>query len=129
MRNNIVNVVEEDLAQNGINIGLHRPNYMFVFPDYIRQAELPRGCKIPMFTKFIGDNNKSIVEHIVRFETEAGDIANDEGLKMRYFPSSLTKNAFTRFTTLTLNSIRTWDQLELIFQGPVENKSQRIFQR
>lgn len=31
---------------------------------------------------------------------------------MKYFPSSLTKNAFTWFTTLPPNSIQTWAQLE-----------------
>ena len=84
-------------------------------PDYIQQTELPRGCKVPKFTKFAGDANESTIEHIARYETEADDIANNEGLKLRYFPNSLTKNAFTWFTTLTPNSIHTWEQLESIF--------------
>ncbi|XP_058764800.1 uncharacterized protein LOC131638265 [Vicia villosa] len=105
-RNNIKNVVEEVLACNGLNLGLHRPNYSSPLPDYIWQAELPRGCKVPKFTKFVGQINESSVEHIARYEIEAGDIANDEGLKMRYFLSSLTKNAFTGFTTVAPTSIR-----------------------
>jgi hypothetical protein len=47
--------------------------------------------------------------------TEAGDLANSENLRMKYFPSSLTKNAFTWFTTLPPNSIDAWPQLERLF--------------
>ncbi|XP_058752733.1 uncharacterized protein LOC131625915 [Vicia villosa] len=59
--------------------------------------------------------NESTVEHVAKYETEGGDIDNDEGVKVRYFPSSLTKNAFTWFTMLAPNSIRTWEQLERVF--------------
>jgi hypothetical protein len=34
---------------------------------------------------------------------------------MKYFPSSLTKNAFTWFTTLPPHSIFNWNQLEKAF--------------
>jgi hypothetical protein len=37
--------------------------------------ELPRGWKIPKFTKFGGETNESTVEHIARYLTDAGDIA------------------------------------------------------
>lgn len=77
--------------------------------------ELPRGWKVPKFTKFTGDTNDSSVEHIARYLTEAGDIANNENVRMRYFPSSLTNNAFTWFTTLPPHSIHDWARLEGLF--------------
>lgn len=83
------------LARGGLNFSLRGPNYLSPLHDYIRQAEFPKGCKVPKFTKFAGETNELIIEHVARYETNASDIANDEGLKMRYFPSSLTKNAFT----------------------------------
>ncbi|XP_058721721.1 uncharacterized protein LOC131593290 [Vicia villosa] len=43
--------------------------------------------------------------------TEAGDLANNEDIRMKYFPSSLTKNAFTWFTTLPPSSKDTWFRL------------------
>jgi len=46
---------------------------------------------------------------------EVGDIANNDYLKMKYFPSSLTKNAFTCFTTLPPHSIFNWNQLKKAF--------------
>lgn len=58
MRRNIIkNMVEEVLACNGLNVCLHRPNYSSPFPDYIRQAETPRGCKVPKSTKIVGETN------------------------------------------------------------------------
>jgi hypothetical protein len=81
-------------------MGLHRPNFVSALSDYVLTEELPKGWKIPKFTKFGGETNESTVEHISRYLTEASDIANNENLRMKYFPSSLTKNAFTWFTTL-----------------------------
>jgi len=49
------------------------------------QTELPRGWKIPKFTKFIGDTSESTVEHIAHYLTEAGDITNNENLRMNFF--------------------------------------------
>ncbi|KAK2430305.1 hypothetical protein QL285_028653 [Trifolium repens] len=113
--NNLANLVENILAQNGLNIGLHRPNFVSALSEYVLQAELPRGWKIPKFTKFAGDTNESTVEHIARYLAEAGNLANNEDLKMKFFPNSLTKNAFTWFTTLPPHSIHTWTQLERLF--------------
>ncbi|KAK2422828.1 hypothetical protein QL285_033329 [Trifolium repens] len=114
-QNNIANLVETILAQNGLNIGMHRPHFVSALSEYVLQTELPRGWKIPKFTKFAGDTSESTVEHIARYLTEAGDLANNENLRMKYFPNSLTKNAFTWFTTLPPQSIFNWNQLERVF--------------
>jgi hypothetical protein len=79
------------MAQNGLNIGLHRPNFVSPLSEYVLQTELPRGCKIPKFTTFAGDSSESTVEHIARYLTEAGDIAKNENLRLIFFPNSLTK--------------------------------------
>ncbi|XP_050918665.1 uncharacterized protein LOC127136112 [Lathyrus oleraceus] len=79
------------------------------------QIELPRGWKVPKFIKFAGDTKESTVEHVARYQTDDGDIVNNEDLKLKYFPSSLTKNAFTWFTMLPPKSIQTWTRLEILF--------------
>ncbi|XP_058759609.1 uncharacterized protein LOC131632905 [Vicia villosa] len=112
METNLTAMIERIMAQNGLNTGLRRPNYTSPLSDNILQTELPRGYKVPKFTKFSGDTSESTTEHIARYMTETGDLANNEDLRMKYFPSSLTKNAFTWFTTLPPNSIDTWPQLE-----------------
>jgi len=113
--NNIAKLVENIMAQNGLNIGLHRPNFVSPLSELVLQSELPRGYKIFEFTKFASDTSESTVEHIARYLTEAKDLANDENLRLKYFPNSLTNNAFTWFTTLTQYSIQSWAQLERLF--------------
>ncbi|CAI8582926.1 unnamed protein product [Vicia faba] len=113
--NNLTTMIERVMAQNGLNTGMRRPNYASPILDCIMHTDLPRGYKVPKFTKFAGDTNESTVEHIARYLTEAGDIANNEDLRIKYFPSSLTKNAFTWFTTLPPGSIDTWALLERLF--------------
>ncbi|XP_050902315.1 uncharacterized protein LOC127112536 [Lathyrus oleraceus] len=115
MENNLTTMIERIMAHNGLNTGLRRPNYTSPLSEYVLQTELPMGYKIPKFTKFSGDTSESTIEHIARYMTEAGDLANSENLRMKYFPSSLTKNAFMWFTTLPPNSIDTWPHLERLF--------------
>jgi hypothetical protein len=81
--NNIANVVETLLAQNGFNMGLHRPNFVSALSEYVLETDLPRNWKVPKFTKFAGETNESTVEHIARYLMVAGDIANNENLKMK----------------------------------------------
>ncbi|KAK2444904.1 hypothetical protein QL285_015894 [Trifolium repens] len=114
-QNNLAQMVETILAQNGFNTGLHRPNFVSALSEYVLETELPRGWKISKFTKFAGDINESTVEHIARYMSEAGNLANNVNLRMKYFPTSLTKNAFTWFTTLPPHSIHHWTQLERLF--------------
>ncbi|WJX84315.1 hypothetical protein P8452_66904 [Trifolium repens] len=113
--NNLANLVETILNQNGLNTGTRRPNFVSALSEYVLQTELPRGWKVPKYTKFAGDTNESTVEHIARYLVESGNLANNENLRMKYFPNSLTKNAFTWFTTLPPNSIHHWTQLERLF--------------
>nr|KYP53627.1 Retrovirus-related Pol polyprotein from transposon opus [Cajanus cajan] len=113
---NLDQIVERVLNRHGFEVGRNeRPYFVSTFPDYITQVELPRGAKVPKFLKFSGELDESTVEHIARYLVECGDLANNEYLKMKYFLSSLTKHAFTWFTTLPPNSINTWAQLESSF--------------
>ena len=113
--NNIANLVKNIMSQNGLNIGFHRTNFVSPSSELVLQSELPRVYKIPKFTKFAGDSSESTVEHIARYLTEVGDLANDENLRLKFFPNSLTKNAFTWFTTLAPHSIQHWTELERLF--------------
>ncbi|PNX61103.1 hypothetical protein L195_g060503, partial [Trifolium pratense] len=65
-QNNLTNIVETILAQNGLNTGCRRPNFVSAFNEYVLQTELPMGWKVPKYTKFAGDTSESTVEHIAR---------------------------------------------------------------
>lgn len=114
-QNNITNIVEQILAQNNLNAGPYRSNFVSALSEYVLQTEFPRGWKIQNFTMFSGDTNKSIVEHVARYHSETRDLANNENLKMKYLPNSLTKNAFTQFTILPPHSIHNWSKLKRAF--------------
>ncbi|XP_050888874.1 uncharacterized protein LOC127094047 [Lathyrus oleraceus] len=113
--NNQAALVERIVVRNGVNFFLRRPNYTSHLSEYVLQPETPPRTKIPKFTKFFGDTTESTVEHVARYLIEAGDISNNENLRIKYFPSSLTKNSFMWFTTLPQHSIHTWNQLETMF--------------
>ncbi|XP_050908476.1 uncharacterized protein LOC127122129 [Lathyrus oleraceus] len=113
--NNLGAIVERIMVPNGVNFGLRRPNYTSPLAEYILQAEAPLRTKIPKFTKSAGDTTECTVEHVARYLIDARDMSNNESLRMNFFPSSLTNNAFTWFTTLPQNSIHTWNQLERMF--------------
>ncbi|XP_050878112.1 uncharacterized protein LOC127081926 [Lathyrus oleraceus] len=113
--NNLAAIVERIMVRNGVNFGLRRPNYTSPLAEYVLQTDAHLRTKIPKFTKFVGDTTDSIVEHVARYLIEAGDMSNNENLRMKFFPSSLTKNFFTWFITLPQNSIYSWNQLERMF--------------
>ncbi|XP_050890325.1 uncharacterized protein LOC127095718 [Lathyrus oleraceus] len=113
--NNLAAMVERIMALNRVKFGLQRPNYTSPLSEYILQTVTSPRTKIPKFTKFSGDTTESTIKHVARYIIEAGDITNNESLRVNYFPSYLTKNAFTRFTSLPQNSIHTWNHLEKMF--------------
>jgi len=76
---------------------------------------LPHKYKLLDFTKFSGQREVSIVEHINRFIMQCGEAAHNDALKVRLFSMSLSGSAFTWFTTLPVNSIIFWADLEKQF--------------
>jgi len=58
-------LVENIKAQNSLNVGLHRPNFVSPLSEHELQTELPRGYKIPKFTMFAGDTRETTIEHII----------------------------------------------------------------
>ena len=59
-----------------------------------------RGWKIPKsFTTFSGENGELMVKHIARYTIEIGEVALNKYLKLRFFPSSLTKMSSLGFLT------------------------------
>ena len=114
---NITRVVEQVLNRFVFNVSFaNQPFFVSAFPDYIEQAKMLWAWKIPKsLTMFFGENGESTVERITRYTIEVGEVVSNEYLKMRFFPSSLTKNAL--FSNLRPNSITTWAQLEASFNN------------
>ncbi|XP_016185987.1 uncharacterized protein LOC107627674 [Arachis ipaensis] len=96
-RYQVTRIVEEVLNRVGLNVGfMNQPHFVSAFPQVVQMTKVPRGVKNPMIiTKFAGKVGESTTEHVARYYVEIGNLANDENLKMKFFPSSLMKNAFT----------------------------------
>ncbi|XP_050897183.1 uncharacterized protein LOC127104002 [Lathyrus oleraceus] len=92
MENDLTSMIERIMAQNGLNIGFQRPNYSSPLSEYVLQTELPRGCKIPKFTRFSGDTSESTIEHIARYMTEAGDLADSSVERLKSEKARANKN-------------------------------------
>ena len=89
--------------------------YKTPYPPAYDEIPLPHKYKLPDFTKFSGQGEVSIVEHINRFIMQCGEAANQDALKVRLFSMSLSGSAFAWFTTLPANSILYWADLEKQF--------------
>uniref|UniRef100_A0A2N9IV61 Retrotransposon gag domain-containing protein n=1 Tax=Fagus sylvatica TaxID=28930 RepID=A0A2N9IV61_FAGSY len=78
------------------------PRYPYRKPyhERIDREEWPRGFKIPDFTMFSGDDEKTTIEHISRFTVQCGEYSNNGNGKLRLFPDSLTGQAFTWYAAL-----------------------------
>jgi hypothetical protein len=81
--------------------------YQKPYPDYYDQLPYPRGYRVPKFSKFSGDDGKTILEHVAQFILQCGEACANDTLKLRIFSLSLSGTAFTWFNSLAPNSIFT----------------------
>ena len=70
---------------------------------------------MPDFTKFSGYGEVSTMEHVNWFLLLLGEVGNYDALRVRLFSLSLSGSAFAWFTTLPVNSILHWADLERKF--------------
>ena len=75
----------------------------------------PASWRVPDFVKFSGDDNRSTWEHISQYIAQLGEAGSSKSLRVRMFSLSLTRTAFSWFSSLAPNSIRSWDELEQKF--------------
>jgi hypothetical protein len=76
------------------------------------QLPYPRGYRVPEFSNFSGEDDKTKLEHVGQFILQCSAVSANDALKLRMFPLSLSDTAFTWFTSLTPHSIFTWSQIE-----------------
>ena len=80
------------------------------FPSELLGKPYPKGYEPPKFHPFDGRNG-SVVEHVSRFIHTMGPYVRDRELCVREFVKSLVDRAYTRYTTLRPESIKTWDEM------------------
>ena len=84
-----------------------------------KQGEpLPKGYMISDFSLFSRKDGISTLEHVDRFTMQCEELANYENFyhfKLRLFPNSLIRVAFTWYTTLLRNFIRSSQEMKRQF--------------
>jgi hypothetical protein len=86
--------------------------YQKSYLDYYDQLPYPRGYRLPKFSNFSGEDDKTILERVGQFILQCGETSATDALKLRIFPLSLSDTVFTYFTSFAPNSIFTWAQIE-----------------
>ncbi|XP_052147012.1 uncharacterized protein LOC127766044 [Oryza glaberrima] len=91
--------------------------YQRLYPEHVDSVPYPQGFEEPNFTKFTGEDARTTMEHIGQFIDQCGKAGNDDLLKLKLFPLSLSNFASTWYSLLAPNSISTWSQMEHEFHG------------
>jgi hypothetical protein len=86
--------------------------YTKSYPSDYDLIPLPPKYRLPEFNKFNGSEGSSSIEHVSRYLAQLGMISVSDPLRVRFFSQSLTGPAFGWYTSLGLDSIHTWKQLE-----------------
>ena len=67
------------------------------------------------FAKFTGQDSTSTIEHVSWYLTQLGKASIEEAHRVCFFSLSLSGLAFTWFSSLSVNSITNWTDLEKKF--------------
>jgi hypothetical protein len=78
--------------------------YQKFYPDYYDQLPYPRGYRVSEFSKFSGEDGKTMLELVGQIILQCGEASTNDALKLRIFPLSLYGVAFTCFISLANNS-------------------------
>ena len=76
---------------------------------------LPTNYRLLEFAKFTGQDSTSTIEHISRYLTQLGEASVEDAHRVCFFSLSLSGPAFTWFSSLPVNSIANWADLEKKF--------------
>jgi hypothetical protein len=115
-----IDIVREEIAgafrdKLGVSMIPGGESYQKRYDSRFDHHPYPQGTKIPEFSKFSGDQGKSMREHIGQFLAQLGELANTEAFHVRLFSLSLTGTMFAWYATLPPNSILSWGDLEQKF--------------
>ena len=76
---------------------------------------LPTNYRLLEFTRFTGQDSTSTIEHVSWYLTQLGEASVEEAHRVRFFSLSLSGPTFTWFSSLSVNSIANWADLEKKF--------------
>ena len=89
--------------------------YKCPYPEWYDLVALPTNYRLLEFAKFTGQDSTSTIEHISRYLTRLGEASVKDAHRVHFFSLSLSGPAFTWFSSLPVNSIANWTNLEKKF--------------
>ena len=90
-------------------------SYKRPYPEWYDLVALPTNYRLSEFAKFSGQDSISTKEHVSQYLTQLGEASIEEAHRVRFFSLSLSGPAFTWFSSLPVNSITNWTDLEKKF--------------
>ena len=98
------------LKPKGLTFSYKRP-----YLEWYNLVALPTNYRLPEFAKFTGQDSTSTIEHVSRYLTQLGKASVEDAHRVRFFFLSLSGPTFTWFSSLPVNSITNWADLEKKF--------------
>ena len=90
-------------------------SYKRPYLEWYDLVVLPTNYRLLEITKFTGQDSTNTIEHISRYLTQLGEASIEEAHRVRFFSLSLSGPTFTGFSSLPVNSIANWTDLEKKF--------------
>ena len=90
-------------------------SYKCLYPEWYDLVALPTNYRLLEFAKFTGQDSTSTIEYVSRYLTQLGEASVEEAHRVHFFSLSLSGPAFTWFSSLPVNSIVNWADLEKKF--------------
>ena len=87
-------------------------SYKCPYLEWYDLVALPTNYRLPEFAKFTSQDSKSTIDHVSWYLTQLGEASIEEAHRVHFFSLSLSGPAFTWFSSLPVNSIANWANLE-----------------
>jgi hypothetical protein len=97
---------------SGVELSNKSRVYQKPYPSHFDLVPYPVGWRTPDFVKFNGEDNRTTWGHISQYLVQLGKVGSIVALKVCLFSLSLTSTVFSLFSSLSPNSIDSWEQLE-----------------
>jgi hypothetical protein len=72
--------------------------YQRPYLEHVDSVPYPQGFEVPNFTKFTSEDSRTTMEHIGQFINQCGKAGNNDLLKLKLFPLSLSNFASTWYS-------------------------------
>ena len=92
-------------------------SYQRPYPAWYDIVQLPSRYRVPNFSKFTGVDEMTTMKHISCNLVQLGDASVEEAHRVWFFPLSLSRPAFSWFSSLKPKSITRWTDLENKFHA------------